>query len=98
MAFIKRKPPGGNGRLSGDDVDLAGFDAPRDKPDSPKLQARRRDFARAAVFAEFGYRSGRALDYDGFVDRRPDRLPKRWWAAHGRRCRSHRKSISWWRP
>ncbi len=41
-----------------------------DKPHRPG-QRRRANFARAAVFAEFGYRHGRALDYDGFADRLP---------------------------
>ena len=35
----------------------------------------RANFARAAVFAEFGYRHGRALDYADFVDRSPDQAP-----------------------
>ena len=42
-----------------------------DKPYNPG-QRRGADFARAAVFAEFGYRSGRAIDYGDFVDRKPD--------------------------
>ena len=35
----------------------------------------RADFARAAVYAEFGYRHERAVDYVDFVDRRPDQAP-----------------------
>ena len=35
----------------------------------------RAGFARAAVFAEFGYRSGRAIDYENFADRLPNELP-----------------------
>ena len=35
----------------------------------------RADFARAAVFAEFGYRHGRAIDYAEFIDRQPDQAP-----------------------
>ena len=36
----------------------------------------RTDFARAAVFAGFRPRDARALDHDGFEDRRPDELPR----------------------
>ena len=100
MAFQKRKPPGGNGRLSGDDVEFAGVDTSRDKPQTLKKQARDRGrtrFARATVFEEFGYQHARALDYADFVDRKPGRAPKRWWAARVRR-RSHRKLTRWWRP
>ena len=35
----------------------------------------RANFARGVVFAEFGYRHGRAIDYADFVDRRPDQSP-----------------------
>ncbi len=75
----KRKPPARDRRLSGDNVEVAGVDIPRIPPQHPTKQASRRrgNFARAAVFEEFGYRSGRALDYDGFVDRKPNRL-SRW--------------------
>ena len=38
-------------------------------------QRRSADFARAAVFTEFGYRHGRALDYGDFTDRLPNELP-----------------------
>ena len=42
-----------------------------------KLQAERRRarYARDAVFLEFRYRDARAIDYDGFKDRRPDEPP-----------------------
>ena len=36
----------------------------------------RADFARAAVFEEFRTRNARAIDYDGFVDRRPNEPPR----------------------
>lgn len=36
---------------------------------------RRANFARGVMFAEFGYRQGRAIDYANFVDRRPDQAP-----------------------
>ena len=40
-----------------------------DYPENPEIR-HRANFARAAVFAEFG-RHGRALDQDDFIDRRP---------------------------
>ena len=40
-----------------------------DHPENPDVR-HRANFARAAVFAEFG-RHGRAIDYDDFVDRLP---------------------------
>jgi hypothetical protein len=36
----------------------------------------RADFARAAVLEEFRTRNARAIDYDGFVDRRPNEPPR----------------------
>ena len=44
------------------------------KPFSP-VRARLADFARAAVFAEFGYRHGKAIDCANFLDRRPGQAP-----------------------
>ena len=44
------------------------------KPFNPG-QRHRANFARAAVFAGFGYHHGRAIDYAEFVDRRPDQAP-----------------------
>ena len=38
-------------------------------------EQRRRRFARSAVFAEFGGRHARALDYDKFQDRGPSEKP-----------------------
>ena len=43
-----------------------------DHPENPEIR-HRANFARAAVFAEFG-RHGRAIDYDDFVDRLPWQL------------------------
>ena len=39
-------------------------------------KASRADFARAAVFEEFRRRDAVALDFGGFVDRRPDKRPR----------------------
>ena len=81
----KRKPPGGgSGRLS-IDVEFAGYDIPKVPHRTRRKQAmshRRDTFARAAMFLEFGYRSGRAIDYDGFVDRQPNQSSATtWWRA-----------------
>ncbi len=85
MPVDKRKPPGRLGRLSGNFVVAGGSDFPRDKPQALKMQARprrhRAGFARDMVFAEFGYRHARALDYDGFIDRKHNLAPRRWWTA-----------------
>ena len=48
--------------------------SPTNKPSNPNRRVRA-IFARAAVFAEFGYRHGRAVDYAEFADRRPDQAP-----------------------
>ena len=76
MAPDKRRPPGGNGRPSEEIVSAAGIDTFRDTPNSPKLQVRRRDFARAMVFEEFKYKHARAIDYDRFLDRKPNQAPR----------------------
>ncbi len=63
-----------------------GSDASESIPATPKLQGRpigdrhRADFARDIVFAEFGYRQARAIDYDGFVDRKPT-AARAWWRS-----------------
>ena len=55
-----------------------------------KVRPRRRQtkFARAAVFEMFGYRHGRAIDYDRFIDRKPSQPPRPspevWHMANGR--------------
>ncbi len=41
-----------------------------------QISKHRADFARAAVFEEFRTRNARAIDYDGFVDRRPNEPPR----------------------
>ncbi len=76
----RRKPPGGgSGRLS-ENVEFGGYDIPKVPHQAPTKQAARRNsFAREMTFSEFGYRAGRALDYDGFVDRKP--TPAGWWRA-----------------
>ncbi len=40
------------------------------------VSKQRAAFARAAVFEEFRNRNARAIDYDGFVDRRPNEKPQ----------------------
>ncbi len=89
-----RKPPGGLGRLPRS-VLADGFDVLRDNPTAPRKQAallrrpgpderagagRRARFARAAVFEEFEYKHGRAIDYRDFVDRGPNQTPRSWGA------------------
>ena len=82
MDLKKRKPPGGRGRLSGDDVLAGSIDTFRDTPNSPEFQARRRArFARSMVFEEFKFKHARAIDYDGFIDRKPNAPPRPWRAA-----------------
>ena len=47
------------------------------RPAPRTSSAKHRDsFARAAVFEEFRTRNARAIDYSGFVDRRPDQGPR----------------------
>ena len=78
----KRKPrPGGDGRGSLKIIALDSGDKSESSLSTPRNQARRADFARAAMFHEFGYRSGRAIDYGDFVDRLPNRLSRAWRAA-----------------
>ena len=84
MDLKKRKPPGGRGRPSKEIVSAAGIDTSRDNPQVPKKQAllrRRARFARSVVFEEFRYRHARAIDYDGFIDRKPNAPPRPWRAA-----------------
>ena len=40
-----------------------------------KSNKRRAQFARSMMLEEFGYRSGRAIQYDDFEDRRPHERP-----------------------
>ena len=51
------------------------FSSSTNRPYNPGRRHRRADFARGAVFVEFGYRHGRAVDYADFVDRLPNELP-----------------------
>ena len=85
MALDRRNPPDRPRRVSWNSVVAGGSDFPRDKPQALKMQAlprrHRAGFARDMVFATFGYRHARALDYDGFVDRTSNLAPRRWWAA-----------------
>ena len=76
MALDRRRPPVFAGRPSEEIVSAAGIDTFRDTPNSPKLQARRRDFARAMVFEEFKYKHARAIAYDRFRDRKPNQAPR----------------------
>ena len=77
MTPDKREPrPAGDGRDSLKVIALGSCDRPEDRPLAPIHQARRRaNFARDLVYAKFGYRDGRALDYDGFTDRLPGQPP-----------------------
>ncbi len=50
----------------------------------PRPALRRARFARSMVFEEFRYKHARAIDYDDFIDRRPNqapRPPRRWRAS-----------------
>ncbi len=71
MASEKRKPPARDRRLS-EKVLADGFDCLRDTPRNSKKQEHhhRADFARAAVFEEFG-RNAFAIDQGDFEDRKP---------------------------
>ncbi len=46
------------------------------QPDSRGHSTRRVAFARAAVFEEFRPRDAAAIDYNGFVDRKPHEAPR----------------------
>ena len=84
MTPDRRKPSDGRRRLSGEIVSAAGIDTSRNRPSSPKTQAslrRRARFARRMVFEEFRFKHARAIDYDDFIDRRPNQAPRRWRAT-----------------
>ena len=79
MATENRTPPGGIGRRSEDDVVAGGIDTLRVHPSVSPTQAslrRRARFARSMVFEAFKYKHARAIDYDGFHDRRPNQAPR----------------------
>ncbi len=78
----RRAPLAGGAPL--ENIATGNSDNPEHGPRVPKRQAflrRRSGFARAAVFEEFGYRQGRAIDYGGFVDRKPNQRPRLWRAS-----------------
>ncbi len=78
MTFTKRKPPGVPTERPSEYVLAGNFDTFRNTPNSPELQARRRNFARAMVFEAFKYKHARALDQGTFIDRRPDQASRFW--------------------
>ncbi len=45
-------------------------------PDPRSCSTQRAGYARGAVYAEFPFKHARALDYGGFVDRRPNQTPR----------------------
>lgn len=68
----------------GSDVSVSSnFRAPvQARPLGPRPhRARRARFARRMVFGVFPYRHARAIDYDRFVDRKPDQRLRRWRAS-----------------
>ncbi len=77
----RRAPPGGSGTPL-KFVLATSLDSLRDTSQAHKKQEHRHraGFARDIVFAEFGYRHARAIDYDGFVDRNPTPAGV-WWRA-----------------
>ena len=78
----RRGPPGGSGPSSGNIADQN--DRTVDNPQPRKKQAllrRRSDFARAMVFEVFKYKDARALDFDGFTDRKPRQAFRQWGAS-----------------
>ena len=78
----RRAPPVEYGGAPLEFVSLGSGDKSEDTLEAPQKQehSRRAGFARDIVFAEFGYRHARALDYDAFVDRMPNQAPL-WWRA-----------------
>ena len=80
MAAKSRRPRSCEDHGASGEVLPGGFDTPRDSPQAGKKQEHphRAGFARDIVFAEFGYRAGRALDYDDFTDRQPNPAAV-WW-------------------
>ena len=80
----KGAPPAGNGRAPLDFIAVDNSNESELSPQTPKNQAflrRRSDFARDAVYAAFGYRDARAIDYGAFVDRKPGPAPRCWRSA-----------------
>ena len=84
MTPDKRKPrPGGDGRGFQKIIALGIGDRSESSPSTPWNQAHHSaGFARDIVFAEFGYRHARALDYGDFTDRLPSQSSATtWWRA-----------------
>ncbi len=81
----KRRPrPGGIGRGPLKIIAVDNSDGSELSLLTPKKQTvlrRRSDFARSMVFEEFRYKHARAIDYDGFIDRKPNQRPRLWRAS-----------------
>ncbi len=81
----KRRPQsGGIGRGPRKNIAAVNRDGSKLRPQAPENQAfprRRNNYARDAVYEEFGYRNARALDYGAFVDRKPGPARRRWMVA-----------------
>ncbi len=76
---MQHPDPGGTGArdlfgdlLASNDPKLVS--TPQKSKPRPALR-RRGDYARDAVFEAFGYQHARAIDYDGFIDRKPTPAP-----------------------
>ena len=77
----KRRPQPCGDCGASEKVLAGGFDFLRDTPQARNKQASHRHragFARDMVFEEFGYQHARAIDYVGFIDRKPNLAPV-WW-------------------
>ncbi len=85
MAPKQRRPrPGGIGRGPLKIIAVDNSDGSELSLLTPKKQTvlrRRSDFARSMVFEEFRYKHARAIDYDGFIDRKPNQRSRLWRAA-----------------
>ena len=78
MAFKKRRPQPGGDCGASEKVLADGFDCLRDSPRNSKKQEHRHraDFARAAVYSEFG-RNAFAIDQADFEDKKAWMLRQR---------------------
>ncbi len=70
--FLLDIPPG-PGEQAAAQARLACF---TETPSSDLPDLRRTRFARSMVFEEFKYKHARAIDYDGFIDRKPNQRPR----------------------
>ena len=82
---MQHPDPGGTGArdLFGDLLasnDPKIVSTPQKSKPRPALR-RRGDYARDAVFEAFGYQHARAIDYDDFIDRKPNQRPRLWRAS-----------------